>query len=93
MNYFLNTFLLLGERAAIKSRRLILLIAKYLYCKIRPDNNLYDEKVSLIDGASVTIILCLHVLIAQHIFINIADPGFPGIPGFPPLPPYPPPHY
>jgi len=29
----------------------------------------YDGKVSLIDGASVTIILCLHVLIAHHIII------------------------
>jgi hypothetical protein len=31
----------------------------------------YDGKVSLIDGASVTIILCLHVLIAHRIFINL----------------------
>ena len=31
----------------------------------------YDGKVSLIDGASITIILCLHVLIAHHIFINL----------------------
>jgi hypothetical protein len=30
----------------------------------------YDGKVSLIDGASVTIILCLHILIAHHIFIT-----------------------
>ena len=29
-----------------------------------------DNEVSLIDEASVTIILCLHVLIAHHIFIN-----------------------
>ena len=28
---------------------------------------IYDEKVSCIDGASVTIILCLHVLIARRI--------------------------
>jgi len=32
---------------------------------------IYDGKVSLIDGASVTIILCLHVLIAHRIFINL----------------------
>jgi hypothetical protein len=31
----------------------------------------YDMNVSLIDGASVTIILCLHILIAHHIFINL----------------------
>ena len=31
---------------------------------------LYDGKVSLSDEVSVTIILCLHVLIAHHIFIN-----------------------
>ena len=31
----------------------------------------YDGKVSLIDGASVTIILCLHILIAHRIFINL----------------------
>ena len=30
----------------------------------------YDVKVSLIDGASVTLILWLHVLIVQHIFIT-----------------------
>jgi hypothetical protein len=29
----------------------------------------YDGKVSRIDGASVTIILCLHVLIARHILL------------------------
>ena len=33
-------------------------VAHHLYCKLRADDNLYDEKVSLIDGASVTIILC-----------------------------------
>jgi len=31
----------------------------------------YDGKVSLINGASVTIILCLHVIIAHQIFINL----------------------
>jgi hypothetical protein len=31
----------------------------------------YERKVSLIGGASVTIILCLHVLIVHHIFINL----------------------
>ena len=31
----------------------------------------YDGKVSLIDEASVTIILCLHVLIAHRVFIII----------------------
>jgi hypothetical protein len=30
---------------------------------------LYDEKISCIDGASVTIILCLHVLIARRILL------------------------
>ena len=44
-------------------------------CQIRADNNsstcaFTTRKVSLIDGVSVTIILCLHVLIAHHIFIN-----------------------
>jgi hypothetical protein len=29
----------------------------------------FDEKVSHIDGASVTIILCLHVLIARRILL------------------------
>jgi len=29
----------------------------------------YDGKVSRIDGASVTIILCLHVLIARRILL------------------------
>jgi hypothetical protein len=29
----------------------------------------YDRKVNSIDGASVTIILCLHVLIARHILL------------------------
>ena len=29
----------------------------------------YDRKVSRIDGASVTIILCLHVLIARRILL------------------------
>jgi hypothetical protein len=29
----------------------------------------YNGKVSRIDGASVTIILCLHVLIARHILL------------------------
>ena len=34
-------------------------------------NMCFDNgKVSFIDGASVTIILCLHVLIAHRIFIN-----------------------
>jgi hypothetical protein len=32
----------------------------------------YDGKVSRIDGASVTIILCLHVLIARRI-LSILD--------------------
>jgi hypothetical protein len=41
-----------------------------LCCQIRADDNFYDGKVSLIDGASVTIILCLHVLIAHRIYIN-----------------------
>ena len=30
---------------------------------------IYDGQVSRIDGASVTIILCLHVLIARHILL------------------------
>jgi hypothetical protein len=30
---------------------------------------IYDGNVSRIDGASVTIILCLHVLIAHHILL------------------------
>ena len=30
---------------------------------------IYDEKVSRIHGASVTIILCLHVLIARRILL------------------------
>ena len=30
---------------------------------------IYDRKVSRIDAASVTIILCLHVLIAHHILL------------------------
>jgi hypothetical protein len=29
----------------------------------------YEGKVSHIDGASVAIILCLHVLIARHIWL------------------------
>jgi hypothetical protein len=39
-------------------------------CQKRAENNLYDGKVSLTDEASVTIALCLHVLIAHRIFIN-----------------------
>jgi hypothetical protein len=30
----------------------------------------YDGKVSLIDGAPATLILCLHVVIAHRIFMN-----------------------
>ena len=36
----------------------------------------YDEKVSPIDKASVTIILCLHVLIAHRIFIYFGYADF-----------------
>ena len=31
----------------------------------------YDGKVSRTDGASVTIVLCLHVLIARRILLNL----------------------
>ena len=47
-------------------------VAHNLFWQIPADNNMrsYDGKVSLIDGASATIILCLHVLIAHRIFIS-----------------------
>ena len=47
--------------------------AHNLCCHIRADDNTSTcafTKVSLIDGTSITIILCLHILIAHLIFIN-----------------------
>ena len=37
--------------------------------KCLPLTQIYDGKVSRIDGASVTIILCLHVLTARRILL------------------------
>jgi hypothetical protein len=47
-------------------------VAHNLFWQIPADNNMrsYDGKVILIDGASATIVLCLRVLIAHHIFIS-----------------------
>jgi hypothetical protein len=58
-------------------------VANNLSCQIWADDNsstctftvgksvtyIYDGKISGIDGASVAIILCLHVLVAHHILL------------------------
>jgi hypothetical protein len=50
-------------------------VAHNLCCLIQADDNsstcTFMTKVSLIDGASVTIILCLYLLIAHCIFIDL----------------------
>ena len=50
-------------------------VAHNLCCLIQADDNsstcTFMTKVSLIDGAFVKIILCLHLLIAHCIFINL----------------------
>jgi hypothetical protein len=43
----------------------------YSYDGIVSHIYIYDGKISRIDGASVTIILCLHVLIARRILLML----------------------